>query len=384
MSKRGKIGVGIIGANGDKSWAAEAHVPALRALSDRYEITAVSTRRQETADASAAKFGVAHAFGDHADLVAHPEVDLVVVSVKVPTHLELVTSAVSAGKAVYCEWPLGNGLAEAEHLTKLARDKGVVAAIGLQGRAAPVVRQVRDLVRDGYVGNVQSTSVVASGGNWGEVVAQAGAYIADRANGATMLEINLGHTIDALCWCLGEFRELSSYMETLNPTIRIAETGETIAKTATDQIVIGGVLESGTAASIHYRGGMSRGTNFQWEINGSEGDLVVTLDDPIGSLGALKLLGSVGSIQLGALRLHGARGKDQLAEIDVPDTYAATPNAPEGLPYNLTHAYAMLADELRDGAVGALTPTFEDGLVRHRMMDAIERAAATGHRATYL
>lgn len=384
MGKRANIGVGIIGANGDKSWAAEAHIPALRALPDRYEITALSTRKQQTADAAARKFGVPHAFDDHTELVAHPDVDLVVVAVKVPAHLELVTSALTAGKAVYCEWPLGNGLAEAEQLTKLARDKGLVAAIGLQGRAAPVVRRVRDLVRDGFVGKVQSTSVIASGGNWGEVVAGAGAYIVDRANGATMLEINLGHTIDALCWSLGEFRELSSTMLTINPTIRIAETGETIAKTASDQIVIGGVLDNGAAASIHYRGGMSRGTNFHWEINGSEGDLVITLDDPIGSLGALKLLGSVGSIQLGALRLHGARGTAELAEIEVPPSYLAAPAAPTGLPYNLTHAYAMFADELRDSTMGTPTPTFEDGLVRHRMMDAIVRAAESGHRETYL
>lgn len=384
MGRFGKIGVGIIGANGQKSWAAEAHVPALRALSDRYEIAALSTTRQESADEAARRFQVAHAFDNHAELVAHPDVDLVVVTVRVPAHLELVESAVGAGKAVYCEWPLGNGLAEAEQLAKLATGKGVLAAIGLQGRTAPVVRRVRDLVADGFIGSVRSTSIIASGGNWGETVSRAGAYIADRANGATMLEINLGHTVDALCWCLGEFSELSSYMRTIDPTIRILETGESIAKTASDQIIVSGVLESGAVASIHYRGGISRATNFHWEINGTEGVLVVTLQDPLGSLDSLKLLGSVGSIQLGALTLVGSRGTDDLAEIDVPASYSVVADAPRGLPFNLTQAYAMFADDLQQGSTRSLTPTFDDAIQRHRMMEAIERAAETGARATYL
>jgi predicted dehydrogenase len=383
MINRRKIGVGIIGANSDKSWAAESHIPALRALPDRYEITALSTSKQHTADAAAQRFGVARAYGGHEGLVADDTVDLVVVTVKVPAHLELVTAAVAAGKAVYCEWPLGNGLAEAEQLARLARDVGVPGVIGLQGRAAPVVRHVRNLVRDGFIGDVRSTSLIASGGNWGKVVAQAGAYIADRANGATMLEINLGHSVDALCWCLGEFDELSAHMATLDPTIRIAETGEIVPMTAADQIVIGGTLENGAAASIHYRGGLSRGTNFHWEINGSEGDLVVTLDDPLGSLGTLKLLGSVGSVQLGALRLFASQGEAELAELDPPGSCVAEPGAPRGLPFNLTQAYFVLAEEMVAGRVGALTPTFDDALVRHRMMDAILRAADTGERASY-
>jgi len=37
-----------------------------------------------------------------------------------------------------------------------------------------------------------------------------------------------------------------------------------------------GTLKSGAAISIHYRGGMSKGTNFLWEINGTEGDIQVT------------------------------------------------------------------------------------------------------------
>src|SRR2546429_5543627 len=108
-----KIRVGIIGANPDRGWAKQAHIPALKSLSDDFEITALSTTRRESADAAGKLFGVSAAFDNHQELVTSPTVDVVAVTVKVPHHLELATAALEAGKAVYCELPLGNGLNEA-------------------------------------------------------------------------------------------------------------------------------------------------------------------------------------------------------------------------------------------------------------------------------
>src|SRR2546428_9664798 len=134
-----RIRVGIIGASPDRGWAAQAHIPALKSLSGDFEITALSTTRRESADAAAELFGVPVAFDNHRDLVNSGEVDVVAVTVKVPYHLELATAALNAGKAVYCEWPLGNGLKEAETLGPPARKKGGLAGSGLQARFSPSV-----------------------------------------------------------------------------------------------------------------------------------------------------------------------------------------------------------------------------------------------------
>src|SRR5256886_1396332 len=135
MSKR--IRVGIIGANPDRGWAAQAHIPALKSLSDDFEITALSTSRRESAAAASKLFGVPFAFDNHQELVNSGTVDVVAVTVKVPYHLELATAALDAGKAVYCEWPLGNGLKKAETPAALAKSKGVLAVAGLQGPPSP-------------------------------------------------------------------------------------------------------------------------------------------------------------------------------------------------------------------------------------------------------
>src|SRR2546421_12820185 len=97
-----KIRVGIIGANPDRGWAAQAHIPALTSLSEDFEITALSTSRRESAAAAGERFGVPAVFDNHQDLVNSPAVDVVAVTVKVPYHLELATAALEAGKAADC------------------------------------------------------------------------------------------------------------------------------------------------------------------------------------------------------------------------------------------------------------------------------------------
>src|SRR5207244_3148040 len=178
-----RIRVGIIGANPDRGWAAQAHIPALRSLPDDFEITALSTSRRDSADAASRRFGVALAFDNHHDLVNNADVDVVVITVKVPRHFELATAALAAGKAVYCEWPLGNGLQEAENLAALAKKKAVLAVAGLQARSAPSVAYVRDLIRQGYVGEVLSTTLIGSGMGWGPTVEPSNVYLNDKQNG---------------------------------------------------------------------------------------------------------------------------------------------------------------------------------------------------------
>src|SRR6267142_5363809 len=170
ISRAKRIRVGIIGANPDRGWAAQAHIPALKSMPDDFEITALSTTRRASADAAGKLFGVPAAFDNHQELVNSAAVDVVAVTVKVPYHLELATAALEAGKAVYCEWPLGKDLKEAETLAALAKKKGVLAVAGLQARSAPSVAYVHDLIQQGYVGDVLSTTLIGSGMVWGPTV----------------------------------------------------------------------------------------------------------------------------------------------------------------------------------------------------------------------
>ena len=98
-----------------------------------------------------------------------------------------------------CEWPLGNGLKEAETLAAQAKKHGVLTVAGPQAHSAPSMAYVRDLIKQGYVGEVLSTTLIGSGMDWGPTVEPYNVYTNDKKNGATMLSIALGHTVDALC-----------------------------------------------------------------------------------------------------------------------------------------------------------------------------------------
>lgn len=140
-----RVGIIGLGARADL-WGVLAHLPAPRAMPG-FEVTALATNSPESAARSGEIHGVARTFGNAADLAACDEVDLVVVSVRTPKHREAASAAIKAGKAVYCEWLLGNGLAEAEELARLASEHDVPSIVGLQIRANPAMNYLRELER---------------------------------------------------------------------------------------------------------------------------------------------------------------------------------------------------------------------------------------------
>src|SRR5437868_6419699 len=294
-----KLGVGIIGVSPTRGWAATAHIPALRALPN-YEIRALSAHSEESARAAGEAFGVEPVFSDHERLVTQPDVDVVAVTVKVPHHRELVSAALSAGKAVYCEWPLGRDLDDARAMAALAAERRVQTVVGLQGRQAPAIELVQELLRDGYVGEVLSTTMVGLSIP-GDAVVSANAYMLDRGNGANLLTIGVGHSLDTLNYVLGEFAELSAVSDLRRPFIKIEETGEEVAKTAADQIAAIGTLVSGATASVHIREAVAGGTGFLWEINGTDGTLRVTADAPFPGIVPLTLAAARGANEPAAL-----------------------------------------------------------------------------------
>jgi predicted dehydrogenase len=211
-------------------------------------------------------------------LVAAPEVDIVTVAVKVPPHLEIVKAAIAAGKHVYCEWPLGKDLAEAEEMAALARARGVLGVVGTQARVAPEIEYLRQLIGDRFVGDVLSSTLVARGGalqGGGSIPDQkTWGYLFDRRNGATLLTIPVGHTLAALRDVFGDIAEVSAMLAVRRPTAIALDTGEKLPVTAPDQVLVCTRFASGMPISIHYRGGAARdGDGLFWEVHGTDGDI---------------------------------------------------------------------------------------------------------------
>jgi predicted dehydrogenase len=245
-----RLGVGIVGLEPGRSWAARSHVPAVRALSETFEIAGIANSSAASAERAAAETGL-RAFADVAALVSAPEVDIVTVVVRVPAHFEIVKAAIGAGKHVYCEWPLAVDLAAAIELAALAREKGVLGVVGTQARVAPEIAHVRHLIADGFIGEVLSTTLVGRGGllqGAGSIPSKrTAAYLLDRGNGANLLTIPVGHTLAALRDLFGEVAQMSSVLAVRQPMVRVLDTGETLPATSPDEVLLGGTFAGGMA-----------------------------------------------------------------------------------------------------------------------------------------
>src|SRR3982075_1327405 len=360
------LGVGIIGVSPAWGWAATAHIPALRALPN-YEIRALSARSAESARAAGHAFGVSAVFSDHQQLVNQPDIDVVAVTVKVPHHRELVSAALAAGKAVYCEWPLGRDLEDARAMATLAAKQGVRTVAGLQARQAPAIEFVQQLLRDGYVGDVLSTTLVGLSIP-GDVVGQPNAYMLDKTNGANLLTVPVGHSLDILNYVLGEFADLSAVTDVRRPVITNEETGERIVRGAADQIAVIGTLRCGATASIHIREAVAGGTGFLWEINGTDGTLRITADAALP--------------EIFPLTVAGAQGRTEPVELARPAAISQkwpTLTGLQGAPaFNVGRAYAAFAADIAQGT--HTVPDFTDAVRRHELIAAIERSAALAER----
>jgi len=357
-----KIRVGIVGATvtqGGSGWGQNAHVPALKALPG-YELKAVCTAHAETAKASAATFGAERAFHQFGEMAAHPEVDLIVVCVRVPGHRELVMAGLNAGKAVLCEWPLGRTLAEAEEMAGLARRRSLPTIVGLQARSDPAILYARDLVQHGYIGEALTANLNMAA----QAVLQRGPgriWQGVRANGAHTLTIAGGHAIDALCAILGEFAEVSARVSTRISEWRTPE-GKAVPVDAPDSINMAGRLVGGTEVSVSVAAVPSNAGGSRIEIYGREGALIVRAD---------------GSFNIGPSQVYAGQGQQPMAVMPIPSKYRIAPEAvASGPPANVAQAYARAADALR--GAGSFDVDFELAVQRHKLIDAVERSSATG------
>lgn len=361
------IGVGIVGASSHRGWARAAHVPALRTLPD-YEIRAVSTTRRDTAEQSAREIGAPLAFDSHQALIARPEIDLVVVAVNVTHHDEIVRAALSAGKMVYCEWPLARNLAEAEGLAALARKQGVKTVVGLQGRVAPAVLYLRDLVAAGHIGRLLGTHVAGTGPDdlWMGVLAPEYEITADPSTGNTLLAIPNGHALEMLTFALGEFANVSSTLiAARGQAVRLRDTTR-VPFPMYDQIAYSGQLENGALASVSYHGGPSANSDFVWEVYGTEGTLALSTKR--------------GYANISPLTIQGVRGGAVVEALPIPEKYRLAPADLTSPADNVAALYTLFAQGLANS--GSLAPDFDVAVRRHRVIDAIQQSHLTGKRQT--
>lgn len=352
------IRVGVVGASG---WADGSHLRALAALPE-FEVTAVATTNQVSADRAAATHGVRYAFGDARELIGHAEVDLVVVSVKASGHAAIIRAALEAGKHVVSEWPLGVDDDEAEELAAAAAAAGVVHAVVLQGLHSPSARFAADLVADGRIGTIEAVVLLADGSPWGgsRLPAQL-EFGLDPAEGTDILSIMAGHFLATMERVAGPLVEATARLPRTHDRVLITGTDRTAPNGTPSHVLLHGLMDCGATASVVVHGGNGPAREgFRLTLVGSEGVLTATPAVP----GTFIHWGDW-DIRIG----------DEL--LAVPDVYRTVPDSIRvGPPANIAALYQEVARAIAEGRQPY--PSFETAARHHRLLAATARSAADG------
>ena len=297
-------------------------------------------------------------FHDVSDLAAEGDIDVVSVVVRVPKHHELVMAALDAGKHVFSEWPLGANLDEAEEMASRARSAGVVTAVGLQGRHDPSLTHLKQLHAEGWFGEIVAVNAtMMAGGALSH--SSAGAWMGNKANGANLMTIVGGHTIDAISYCLSPFVELSGSIATRMPEWDLSDTGETIPVDAPDSVMVHGTLDGGAQASFHAASVPDNASGWRMEIYGTEGTAIASAS---------------GLPQIAPITVVGARGSNPLEQLALPDALAD--HFPPGPAGNVGRGYQHLADAI--GRKESFSPDFGHAESVHRLLGLIEQSSTEG------
>lgn len=353
MSKQ--LRVGIIGVDAKRGWAGESHAPAVRAL-DGLELVAVANRTLEAAEAAAEAFGAERAYGDPADLVAHPDLDVVTVAAPVPAHHALILAALAAGKHVVTEWPVGTSTAQTEQIAAAAAASGLHAAVGLQARRNPAVVKALSLVADGALGRVLHATAYSTTAGFGPRVSPAELYLEDPASGMNLTTIQAAHTVDLAGLLAGRLTALSALGTVQYPRLQVGDTPDAHERTVPDHLALHARLDGGGALAMQVVGGMPPGdTPFRLDVHGTGGVLTLTGGAPRGFQSGVL-----------ALALDG-----HPVPVDAGETgHLADPVV------NVAGVYAALRDDIALGTSNA--PGFADAVRLSRLVDDIRTAALDG------
>ena len=169
MATNGRLGrklrMAIVGG-GQGSFIGRVHVTAA-VLDNRAALVAGALSSDpERAKASAADYDIApgRAYGSYAEmfaaeraLPADQRIDFVTIATPNHMHFPVAKAAIEAGFHVVCDKPLTLTLAEAEELAKAVQGSKVVFAVTHNYTGYPLVRQAREMILGGELGDIQAT-----------------------------------------------------------------------------------------------------------------------------------------------------------------------------------------------------------------------------------
>lgn len=349
-----QLGVGIIGTG-----FGLMHLHGYRAC-DNVEVMAVCRRTPGKAEAFAKQHGVAYAFTDYRDLIAHPAVQVVSIAAPPYMHHEMTLAALAAGKPVLCEKPFAMNVHQAQDMYDRARASGLTHATAFNWRFLPGVMRAKELIDEGFLGQVYHVNAT-----WRfELFASPKVPLLWRNRkelaGFGVLGDVGPHMVDIVRWLLGDFAKVSAHFATVIAERKVIGSSEMARADADDVCGFIAQLKSGAQVSVQLSRVAYASNDQRFEFYGSEGTLIYDSDPKAGTW----ISG----------RLRGAKAGDKtLSDLPIPERLRA------GLDTNdlgsavgkflFAHLTRRFVDGIRSGQ--PVTPSFLEGLRSQEVLDAL-------------
>ncbi len=377
-----QISIGVIGMG----WMGRVHSAAYRRVVEHFPDLGIRPRLVVAADASADRRAHAERIGferttdDWRAVIADPEVEIVNVTLPNVMHREVAIAALQAGKHLWVEKPVGRGLDDTRAVAEAARDaRGLVTGVGFCYRFAPAIQHARELIAQGAIGDVNHYRGVFLADYANRPDGAASWRFARAASGSGVLGDLMAHVVDLTHYLIAPIERLSGRTATMIPR-RPRQTAEGTHFSRVESADLVDVENEDWAGAL-------------FDLPGGEA---------VGSLEASRVVvgprtglrvevhGTTGALTWDLQRMNELQrfqitddGKDEgyttiLVGAQHPDFAAFQPGAGVPMGYDdlrVLEARNFLAS-VRDGE--QREPGVEQMLSTARVLDAIERSAASG------
>jgi predicted dehydrogenase len=201
--------------------------------------------------------------------------------------------------------------------------------------------------------------------------------------GANITTVAAAHTLDAMCFLLGEFSTLTAQTKLSFPVVVTPFNDGPVTRDSPDGLAVQGELESGTVVTFHmFSATHATKASFAWTITGEKG--------------ALRFEGNFVNMQMEPPKLYWQKGSEQgfganMKEASVLD-FIMSNSKSTGEVWELVEvenpmAYGQIGELYEAFAKGEKIKgslvDFEGAALRHRMLEACFKSSRDGTRETY-
>ncbi len=358
------IGYDFMGRVHSSAWRQVAHFfkdvpfePVLKVVVGRTEAKVIEARDRLGFEEYATRWS---------DVVTRDDIDVVDICTPGDAHAEIAIAAARARKAILCEKPLANTLAEAEKMLAAVQEAGVIHMLCHNYRRCPAVVLAKQIIDEGQIGAIHHYR---------------GVYLQDwivdpnfplvwrldksRAGSGSLGDL-VSHTMDLSRYLVGEPVEVSGLLKTFVTERPLPDDAGKRGRVTVDDAAQA-LVKFANGAVGYYEGtrfAPGRKNYNRFEINGAKGSIVWDLE----RMNELDVYIETGPLS-GFRTISVTHPKHPYISAWWPPGHII------GFEHSFTHTVYDLIRAIADGKQPQ--PNFVDGLQNQRVLDAIERSANT-------